>query len=134
MDFRVAAKAFIVDKDKLLLIKRRPNDVHKPGLWDIPGGRLDMGESPYEGLLRETKEEIGIDIEILAPLHVQHFTRDDGQGITMLIFVCRPKSKAIRLSKEHTEYKWQKLGEDNDIPSWLGVPVSNFRKYYKGRI
>ena len=45
-EFRNAAKAFIIKEGKLLLIKRRPNDPHKPGAWDIPGGRLELGEDP----------------------------------------------------------------------------------------
>ena len=86
MDFRIAVKAFIVQDDKLLLIQRPNKAVHKPGIWDIPGGRLEPGESPYLGLKREAKEEIDSEIEILIPLDVHHFVRDDGQQITMLIF------------------------------------------------
>ena len=106
-DFRVAVKAFIVNpNDELLIIKRRDNDVHKPGVWDIPGGRLELGENPFDGLKREAKEEIGLDIDILNPLRVHHFTRDDGQNITMLTFLCRPLSGHVNLSEEHTEYAW----------------------------
>jgi len=133
-NFRVAVKSFIVDGNKLLLIKRRPNDVHKHGWWDIPGGRLDSGESPFDGMKREVEEEIGIGIDIIAPLHVQHFTRDDGQRITMIIFLCKPRNKNIKLSEEHTEYKWQSLESDGDVPGWLGDAVSNFRKYYSGKV
>ena len=35
-----------------------------------------------------------------------NFTRDDGQRITMIVFLCRPKSKTVRLSEEHTESAW----------------------------
>ena len=106
-NFRVAVKAFIVNpNDELLIIKRRDNDVHKPGVWDIPGGRLELGENPFEGLKREAKEETGLDIEIMNPLRVHHFTRDDGQNITMLCFLCRPYSSEVKLSGEHTEYSW----------------------------
>jgi len=41
-NFRIAVKSFIVnEKNELLLIKRRDDDVHKPGAWEIPGGRLE---------------------------------------------------------------------------------------------
>ena len=54
--FRIAVKSFIMNSEnKLLLIKRRSNDVHKPGQWDIPGGRLELGEDPFLGLKRENK-------------------------------------------------------------------------------
>ncbi len=132
-NFRVAVKSFIVDNNKLLLIKRRPNDAHKPGEWDIPGGRLDLGENPFDGMKREAKEEIGINIDIVAPLHIQHFTRDDEQRITMIIFLCRPKNTDISLSEEHTEYKWENI-DNASIPDWLSGAVSNFKKYYYEKV
>jgi hypothetical protein len=46
MEFRLAAKAFIVQDGKLLMMKRRANDPHKPEALDIPGGRLELGENP----------------------------------------------------------------------------------------
>ena len=48
-----AAKALIIKNGAVLLLKRRPNDAHKPAQWDIPGGRLAPGESPFLGLARD---------------------------------------------------------------------------------
>jgi len=118
-DFRIAVKAFIREKNKILLLKRRTNDTHKPNTWDIPGGRLALGENPYEGLKRETKEETGLDIEIIMPIDVHHFTRDDKQKITMIIFLCKPISKDIILSEEHQEYKWLEIDKKEEFPDWL---------------
>ena len=102
----IAVKGFIVNKEKLLLIKRRPDDIHKPGAWEIPGGRLEIGEDPYLGLKREVKEETGLEIKILQPLSVNYFTRDDGQVITGIVFVCTSEKENIKLSEEHTEFEW----------------------------
>lgn len=119
-NFSNAAKAFIIKDSKLLLIKRRPNDAHRPGAWDIIGGRLEPGESPFLGLQREAKEEADIEIEIVMPLDVNYFTRDDGQQITLMIFLCRIKSGEIKLSEEHTEYKWLDLKSPiQEFPEWL---------------
>lgn len=134
MGFAVAAKSFIVLDGKLLLLKRRTNDVHRPGKCDIPGGRLELGESPFDGIKRETMEETGIDIDIVAPLEIQHFTRDDGQRITMIIFLCTPNGSHIKLSEEHTEYKWEDISSAEQDADWLRKPVSNFKKYYEGKI
>lgn len=125
-----AAKAVIVKDNKVLLIKRRSNDVHKPGMWDIPGGRLNPGENPFTGLQRECQEEVGIAVEILLPFAIQHFTRDDGQIITMLIFLCRPLSDQIKLSEEHTEYQWLDLTAAlEDYPEWLRPAIETVIKY-----
>ena len=82
-NFRLAVKAFIIDKNNLLIVKRTSKDIQKTNIWEIPGVRLKLGEDPREGLKREIAEETGLDIEILYPLNVKNFTRDDGQIITM---------------------------------------------------
>ena len=110
----LAVKSFIVnDKNELLLVKRHDNEIHCPGAWEIPGGRLELGEDPFEALKRETKEETNLDIEIQNPLRVHHFERDDGQRITMISFLCRPKSNSVVLSEEHTDYKWIEIEKAN---------------------
>ncbi|MBW2999368.1 NUDIX domain-containing protein [Candidatus Woesearchaeota archaeon] len=105
-NFAISAKSFIVNDNKLLIIKRSPDEVQKPNIWEIPGGRLESGEDPFEGIKRETKEETGIDIEVLHPINIRHYTRDDGQAITMLIFLCKALNNNIKLSKEHTGFEW----------------------------
>jgi len=106
-EFAIAVKSFIVDdKGRILLIRRRPNDVQNPGDWDLPGGRLYRMEDPFKGLKRETKEETGLDIKVLNPMKVYHFRRYDNQMITMITFFCRPLSGSVQLSEEHTEHVW----------------------------
>ena len=132
LNFRLAVKAFIIDHGKLLLLKRRSNDVHKPGAWDIPGGRLEPGESPFDGLKREAQEEAGLDINIESPLDVHHFTRDDGQKITMIIFLCSlGTDREINLSEEHQEYKWVEVSGQDEIPAWLAPTIKNYQKYFE---
>jgi len=128
----LAAKAFIVNEQgKLLIIKRRDNDVQKPSTWDFPGGRLALGESPFDGLKRETKEETCLDIEIMNPLRVHHFTRDDGQKITMVNFLCRPLSNDIKLSEEHTEYEWAELDKAfSKIHPSFKEDIEIFKNYF----
>ena len=104
--FRVAAKAFIIKDDKLFIIKRAQDDVQKPGVWEIPGGRLELGEDPILGLMREIREETGMYIDIVSPLSIRHFTRSDNQIVTLLVFLCKPKKGGfLKISKEHSDYK-----------------------------
>jgi len=103
----LAVKSFIVnDRKELLLIKRQDNEIHCPGAWEVPGGRLEIGENPFDALRRETKEETNLEIEILNPLRVNFFERDDNQTITMISFLCRPISDSVVLSEEHSDYQW----------------------------
>jgi len=105
-DFRIAAKSFIIKDGKLLILKRDSDDIQKPNIWEIPGGRLELGENPSEGIKRETKEETGIDIDVLYPLNIRHFVRDDKQTITMLIFLCKAVNDKVKLGKEHSDFEW----------------------------
>lgn len=107
--FRLAVKAFIVNNKKLLVLKRASNDVQKPDIWEIPGGRLELGEDPFKGIKREVKEETGLDIEVQHPLSIRHFTRDDDQIITMLIFLGKSANNNIVLTKEHSAFDWVPL-------------------------
>lgn len=109
VNFRLAVKAFIVNKNKLLIIKRASDDVQAPEKWEIPGGRLDLGEDPILGIIREVKEETGLYVRVFNPISVRHFVRDDSQVITMIVFLCKPVGGDIKLSEEHSDYSWEKL-------------------------
>lgn len=123
-EFRISVKAFIVSDGKLLTLKRRSDEVHYAGKWDIPGGRLESGEDPFEGVKRETREETGLEIEVLTPLEINHFVRDDGQRITMIAFLCKPLTKEVRISETaHTEYKWVEVKNTELLQDWL-VPIA----------
>ena len=127
--FKISAKSFIVKDGKLLILKRASNDIHKPDVWEIPGGRLDYGEDPHNGVKRETREEAGIDIEVIHPLNIRHFTRDDGQIITMLIFLCKPLEEDIKISEEHSDFEWIPLNNcKNKLSSFFHKELDIFDK------
>ncbi|MBN2566687.1 NUDIX domain-containing protein [Candidatus Woesearchaeota archaeon] len=112
---RIAVKAFIVDpNERVLLVRRSPHDVQKPGIWELPGGRLEPGEDPRAGLVREAEEETGLRIAVKDILNVQHFVREDGQTITMLLFWARPLGGTVKLSDEHTEHAWVPVGRSKE--------------------
>jgi 8-oxo-dGTP diphosphatase len=62
------AAAALVDSDGRVLLARRHDDSHQGGLWEFPGGKLESGETVADGLRRELREELGIDIESHRPL------------------------------------------------------------------
>jgi 8-oxo-dGTP diphosphatase len=58
------ATAVLVKSDKVLLCHRHPNRQWYPDVWDVPGGHIDVGETPVEAVRRELLEELGVEILI----------------------------------------------------------------------
>jgi len=96
---------------KILIIQRASNLDWNPDEWEIMYGRIDQFENPEDGLLREVKEEVGLnDLKIIDILEVWHIFRGTEKipeneviGIT---YWCRTNKSKIELSDEHKDYKW----------------------------
>ena len=98
------AKAVIVRDGKALILLRAPSESH-PGKWDLPGGHVHVAEDLRVGLLREVREETGLELqEPIAQLYVE------GRET---FFKASDPEQEIRLSHEHTEYRFTSIA---DIP------------------
>ncbi len=133
-NFAFAAKSFIVNENKLLIIKRCDDNVQKPGIWEIPGGRLNPNEDQIEGLKREIKEETNLDIDVIKPLTIRKFTRDDNQKIELTNFLCKlpnALNNKLKLSKEHTDSEWVELNNVKDkITDFFHKEVDLIKQHY----
>jgi ADP-ribose pyrophosphatase YjhB (NUDIX family) len=79
--------AFVIERDHhVLLLRRSMSKDHAPGEWEPGSGRVRQGEAPLAALLREVKEETGLDVTVLGPLDTFHFyrgtAREEAIGIT----------------------------------------------------
>jgi 8-oxo-dGTP diphosphatase len=92
----VAAVA-LVDADGRVLISQRPEGKAMAGLWEFPGGKIGEGETPEAALIRELREELGIDTwaSCLAPLTFASHAYEDFH-LLMPLFVCRKWQGAPR--------------------------------------
>ncbi|MFE6050532.1 NUDIX hydrolase [Kitasatospora sp. NPDC056446] len=114
-----AASVIVVDRAGRVLLQRRTDN----GMWALPGGRMDIGESIAGCGIRETREETGIDIEITGivgtytdPRHV--FAYDDGE-VRQEFSVCllaRPVGGTLRASDESHEVAWFTPTESDHLP------------------
>jgi len=71
---------FVNEQGYLLLMKRSDDCASFPGHWGLVGGYIDSGETPEEAAIREAKEEIGVDIEVLKFLGRYHNTPSPHYG------------------------------------------------------
>ena len=111
----VAAVA-LVDADGRVLLARRPPGKAMAGLWEFPGGKLVAGETPERALIRELREELGIDTEqsCLAPLGFASHSYDNFH-LLMPLYVCRVWSGTVT-PKEGQELRWVRPARLRDFP------------------
>ncbi len=86
----LVAAAALIDTDGRVLLSQRPEGKTMAGLWEFPGGKVLEGETPEAALIRELREELGIDTHdsCLAPLTFASHRYADFH-LLMPVFACR---------------------------------------------
>ena len=112
-----------LDTPTRLLAARRTEPPHLAGGWELPGGKLEAGESPQEALHRELREELGVGVRLGEEI------RPDGEASWPL-----PPSARLRVwlavvthgtpepLEEHDELRWLGPGRWRDV-AWLAADV-----------
>lgn len=104
--FTLSAKVLILDKEgRCLLLRRSPRSKANAGKWDLPGGKVDAGETFDEALRREVAEETGLEISLERVLGAAESDAPE-RRVAYLILEARVVSGRVRLSEEHTESVW----------------------------
>ncbi len=105
----IGVGSIIVKDGRVVLIKRG----HQPleGEWSIPGGVLEVGETLREGVIREAREETGLEIEPLDLLGVFDRVLRDAKGqvlyhYVLVDFLCRITGGELRASGDAAEARW----------------------------
>jgi ADP-ribose pyrophosphatase YjhB (NUDIX family) len=105
----VAVTAFVQDEAGRLLMIRRTDS----GLYSIPGGGQEFGETISQTVVREVKEETGIDVEptdligvYTDPEHVIAYTDGEVRQEFSICFRARPVGGELRTSSESSEVEW----------------------------
>ena len=131
--FFVAVKALLFDQDKFLLVKRSDKARGEHHYWELPGGRMEFGETPENALQRELMEETGLSANILCPLQTWSFFREEETQIVGITFLCKAESNKVQLSSEHDDFAWVRFEE---IPQYNIVPsvLSDLKKLDMGEI
>jgi 8-oxo-dGTP diphosphatase len=98
--------AALIDADGRLLVQQRPQGKAMAGLWEFPGGKVEDGELPEAALIRELREELGIDVEkaCLAPACFASEALGERHMI-LLVYACR-KWRGIPQAIEAPAIRW----------------------------
>lgn len=110
----VGVGAVILDGDRVLLVKRG----HAPlkGEWSLPGGTVELGETLHDAVVREVREETGLDVTV-GPL-IEVFDRIDRAPDDRIVyhfvivdFACRPSGGALGHNSDADDARWVGLDE-----------------------
>jgi ADP-ribose pyrophosphatase YjhB (NUDIX family) len=101
--------ALIFNRDKILLVERG-NDPLK-GYWSLPGGVLEIGETLEEGIVREVREETGLEVQPLKVLEIFERIIRDAQGspeyhYVLIDYICRVTGGSLRAADDASRAAW----------------------------
>ncbi len=106
----------LIGPDGRVLLAQRPEGKSLAGLWEFPGGKVEVGESPESALIRELREELGIETKAscLAPLTFASHSYDDFH-LLMPLFACR-RWEGIATGCEGQRLAWVRPEKLRDYP------------------
>jgi len=112
----LVAACALVDADGRVLMAKRPEGKPMAGLWEFPGGKVEAGETPETSLIRELREELGIDVTAacLAPLSFASHAYETFH-LLMPLYVCRRWEGKVQ-PLEGQELTWVRPNRMRDYP------------------
>ena len=111
--------AAIIDGNNVLAMQRS-DQMTLSGLWEFPGGKVEIGETETGALIREIKEELDTDIEVIDYLDEASYDYSFGT-VRLKVYTAKIISGDITL-KEHSDKKWLKADELNTL-DWAPVDI-----------
>jgi 8-oxo-dGTP diphosphatase len=105
----------LVDGDKFLIGKRKEDNKNNPNMWELPGGKVEDGESPFEAINREWMEELNIRVKIY-----HQIPQREMYDTMVYPYILRYESGKAK-KNDHSEIKFIDFSE---IKDYLFTPIS----------
>jgi ADP-ribose pyrophosphatase YjhB (NUDIX family) len=100
-------------KDKILILKKAPNDYNYPNKWSFCSGFTQEFETGEDNVLREIKEETGLDAKIVKTGKIMEVIDGEKRWV-IAVYLCETDKDDVKLCHENVDFKWVKLGEFDD--------------------
>jgi 8-oxo-dGTP diphosphatase len=134
-DNPIPAASIAVFRDGKVLLAQRA----KPPLWSLPGGRIEPGETAEQAALRELREEVGVEAEIVGPIGEREVTRRDKSGVVVArfriqAFAARWRAGEPKTSAEAVDVRWVEPDKVGELETTEGLTetVATARRLVRG--
>jgi 8-oxo-dGTP diphosphatase len=121
----------IIEKDTQVLCAQRSEQMPLPLKWEFPGGKVEAGEALEDCIVREIKEELGLDVIVREKLPPSIHRYGAAKAICLYPFICHIHSGAISL-KEHKQVVWLAVDELNKL-DWAAADLPILHHYIQLR-
>lgn len=112
---KIVLGGVVLRDGKVLILQRHKNEDVYPNMWELPSGKRELLEPSENSLIREVREETGLDVKIVTPFSVFDYQiekPDEIQDSTQINFLVTPVNNAgVVLSDEHQVFAWIKPEE-----------------------
>jgi len=102
----VAVAALIVRDGRVLCLRRAPSNRAGPGLWETVSGRLEQGEEPHVGILREIAEETSLSVTLEQRPWDSYAALRRDQPMVVVLYRARHLAGEVQISDEHDQFAW----------------------------
>lgn len=119
-DWGLTVRGVVRKDDKMLILRRHPKSRNNPHKWELPGGKVDPGEFFDDALVRELREETGLEVKIdslFEAVEDRFKSRRTHQYINtvQLMMNLETVSGEVQISDEHDDFKWVNIEELKEL-------------------
>ena len=122
----VAVGAVVVQEGRVLLVRRGSEPLK--GRWTLPGGMLEVGETLAQGVVREVREETGLEVEPVELIEVLDRIHREGEGVryhyVIADYLCRVTGGELRAASDADAVRWVERAEWNSHSALVLDPVT----------
>lgn len=119
----------VVEHDGRVLLLRRPEDDFMGGIFELPSGKVELGESVDVALVREVAEETGLDVASIRDyLGSFDYTSGSGKKSRQFNFVVDVAAGGPVRLQEHDEFRWVAIAEEPQVTDAVKVVLERYRE------